>query len=216
MAQCAAKSKRSGERCKKDAVPGRSVCHMHGGKSLVGAAVHTYKDGRYSKLLPARLVSNYERAAHDSDLLVLREDIALVDARLADLLCRVDSGESGEAWKRAKAALRLMQDGLAANDRDRATSGMMDLDSIIKEGLEDHHAWVEVGELLDRRERLVRSERRRMVELQQMITAEQALMLIAALTNSVRLHVTDPDALRAISADIARLTAASTRTGVDG
>ena len=38
MAQCAAKSKQSGERCKKDAVASMSVCHIHGGKSLTGIA----------------------------------------------------------------------------------------------------------------------------------------------------------------------------------
>jgi hypothetical protein len=31
--QCAAKSKRSGSRCKSPAVKGKSVCRMHGGKS---------------------------------------------------------------------------------------------------------------------------------------------------------------------------------------
>ena len=31
--QCAAKSKRSGDRCRAPAVSGKSVCRMHGGKS---------------------------------------------------------------------------------------------------------------------------------------------------------------------------------------
>ena len=33
MSQCKALSKRSKERCKKGATPGKDVCHMHGGKS---------------------------------------------------------------------------------------------------------------------------------------------------------------------------------------
>ncbi len=33
MGQCTAKSKRSGERCRNHAVHGKTVCHIHGGKS---------------------------------------------------------------------------------------------------------------------------------------------------------------------------------------
>ena len=32
--QCSAKSKRSGDRCRAPAVSGKSVCRMHGGKSI--------------------------------------------------------------------------------------------------------------------------------------------------------------------------------------
>lgn len=181
------------------------MCYHHGGKIPRGPALPQYKDGRYSKLLPARLAANYERAASDTDLLVLREDIALVDARLADVLSRVDSGESGASWKKAKAALAMMQDGLSKNDTAAAKAGMVDLDSIIKKGMSDHYAWREVGELLDRRERLVRSERRRMVELQQMITNEQALTMMSAIVALVKEHVDDKHALAAISDGIRRL-----------
>lgn len=33
MAQCTAQSKRSGERCRKYAIPGGRVCSIHGGKA---------------------------------------------------------------------------------------------------------------------------------------------------------------------------------------
>ena len=34
MSQCTAKSKRSKERCRRWALRGKSVCHMHGGRSI--------------------------------------------------------------------------------------------------------------------------------------------------------------------------------------
>jgi len=43
MAQCTAKSKRSGEQCRKRAVNGSTKCHMHGGKT-------PSKHGGYSKM----------------------------------------------------------------------------------------------------------------------------------------------------------------------
>lgn len=33
MAQCEATAKSTGERCKKDAIPGTNVCHVHGGNA---------------------------------------------------------------------------------------------------------------------------------------------------------------------------------------
>ncbi len=49
------------------------------------------------------------------------------------------------------------------------------------------------------------SERRRLVELQQTITVERALVLIGAIAGIIKAHVTDRVTLAAISADLARL-----------
>lgn len=47
--QCAARSKRSGVRCKNYAVRGRETCRMHGGKSKRGMEHPAYTHGAYSK-----------------------------------------------------------------------------------------------------------------------------------------------------------------------
>src|SRR5262245_57591682 len=105
---CGAKN-RKGELCGRAPVPGRERCKLHGGNSLVGVAVGTYKTGRYSKYLPQHLLDRYHEAAGDANLLALRDEIGVVDARLADLLKRVDTGESGARWKVLQAAWRAYQ-----------------------------------------------------------------------------------------------------------
>jgi hypothetical protein len=67
MTQCTAHSKRTGERCKAQAITGRHLCRHHGGKSLEGIANPNYKDGRYSRVMPKRLMDTYKRAANDGD-----------------------------------------------------------------------------------------------------------------------------------------------------
>lgn len=62
---------------------------MHGGKSLRGVDSPRFKTGRYSKCLPDRLVVRYEEALNDAELTRLDDEIALVDARLQDLLDRL-------------------------------------------------------------------------------------------------------------------------------
>lgn len=191
---------------------GKTVCYMHGGKTPKGMMQPAYKTGRYSKYMPARLLERFQQSSDDPDLLNLRDDIALVDSRLSDMLERVDSGESGETWKLAKAAHRTMKAGLApGGDLTAAKAALDDLDAIISRGMGDYAAWREIGELLDRRERLVRSERRRLVELQQTMTVEQAMLLMGALAALVDEHVTDRAARLAISDGLRRLMSTAGR-----
>jgi galactokinase len=86
MAQCTAKSKQQKRRCKRHATPGMKVCRMHGGKTPVGAAAAAFKHGRYSKILPTVMAEHYQRAKDDQEWMSLREEIALVDARIAEVL----------------------------------------------------------------------------------------------------------------------------------
>jgi hypothetical protein len=93
MTVCGAKT-RNGGTCKQPALP-NGRCHYHGGKSLAGIASPTYKEGKYSKHLPQRMREAYALAIDDPQLLEQREQIGIIDARLIDLLARVDTGESG-------------------------------------------------------------------------------------------------------------------------
>lgn len=197
---------RSGKPCQaRPMANGR--CRMHGGKSLAGPASPAFKTGRYSKYLPARLTERYAEAVNDPELLALREDVALIDARLADLLRRVDSGESGQLWKDVRQAYQSFIKARRRGDDEAAAAAFDELGELIERGASDHAAWSEIAALLEQRRRLVESERRRLVEMQQVITAEQAMVLIAAVVDVVRKHVSDRHILSAISRDIGALTA---------
>lgn len=195
---------------------GRTVCYHHGGATPIGATSPHFRSGRYSKYLPERLREKYQDAQQDPEILVLRDEIALADARLMDLLTRVDVGESGVLWKELKELLDQLSRNVEALDLDGARGALQRLQEVVGKGHTDASAWQEIQAVLMLREHLVRSERQRLVQMQQMISVEQAMTLIAALTESVRRHVTEPDALRAISADLARLTAVAARAGPDG
>lgn len=202
---CTAKSKRTGEQCRHHATPGRNVCRHHGGKSLVGIASPSFKTGRYSKYIPARLNERYQEAVSDSELLALREDIALIDARLVDLLQRVDTGESGRLWRLLQQTHAEMLQARAASDTGKMAMKLTELGHLIQEGLADYAAWDDVSKTLEQRRKLVESERKRLVEMQQMITTERAMVLLSVVVDTIRRHVRDRDTLAAISADIGRI-----------
>jgi len=219
--QCSAKSKQSGVQCKKPAVPGLGVCNIHGGKSLSGIASPALKTGRYSKHLPVRLMEKYDAARQDGNLLALRDDLALLDARMEDMLGRVDTGESGELWASLVASLaecqkcRLKLDSARrsgdAKKQTEAESSLTDaLDAmqlLAQGGLSDYAAWSEIKSLLEQRRKISETEQKRLVAMQQMITASEALLLQAALLDIIKRNVTDRDILSIISRDIDALDA---------
>jgi hypothetical protein len=183
---------------------------------LAGAAAPAYKHGRHSKYLPARLVERYGEAVGDSELLALRDEIALVDVRLGELLERIDTGESQALWMQLGATFEEMQQSYASQNASGFARAVKNLAAIIEQGGRADQVWDDIGKQLEQRRRLVESERRRLVDMQQMLTAEQAMVLLAAVVDVVRQNVTDRDTLAAISADIKRLVlAGSLRRGTD-
>jgi hypothetical protein len=204
MKKCGARTKHDGTPCERSPVRGRTRCRLHGGKTLVGTASPTYRNGRYSAYVPERLRERYEAAEDDAELLSLRSEVALVDARLADLLARVDSGESGKLWaelRRAyRAFIRARQAGLGE------AAALATVERVIERAVGDHQAWAEIGELVEQRRKLTESESKRLVTLQQMITSEQAMAMIGRLVDIITRHVPDQRALSAIIVDIQALT----------
>jgi len=206
--RCTAKSKQSGERCKRAATPGKTVCAFHGGRSLIGINSPTFKHGRYSKHLPKDLIPSYRRARQDGELLSLHDDIALVNSRVEQLLDNLHDTDSPARQLRLQAAFADLSLALRSGSVDAARVAMTILGDEIATGATIAEAWDAVFVALDNRRRLVESERRRQVEMSQLVSVEQALALIVAITDVVRSHVDDPKILSAISAGVARLVGA--------
>ena len=186
-------------------------CRLHGGKSLKGIASPVLtQGGRYSKYLPTRMQERYEQSRTDSELLALREDIALVDGRLADLLKRVDHGEAGAAWKEARAAFLELSIAMSTSDGAKLIKASKELEQVIGRGLSDYMAWDEISRLLEQRRKLSESERKRLVDMQNMITSEQAMLLMRAMLDSVKRNVIDVPTLTAIQNDFIRFSEAGT------
>lgn len=191
--------------CRRWPVRGRARCRLHGGHNPSGLAAPAFKHGRYSKVLPTRLIDRYRAAREDAALLELREELALVDARLGDLLQRVELGEAGSLWRRARASYAAFEDASRRQDTDAVRAALAELGGLLRRGAGDYAAWAEVHACIEQRRRLAEAERKRLEALQATLTAEQALAMFSALTSIIKAHVTDRAALAAISDEIVRL-----------
>jgi hypothetical protein len=178
---------------------------MHGGSlNNLGENNGNFRHGRYSKHLPTRIQADYEAAKRDTGLLSLRNEAALMDARIADLLTRVDSGESGALWQATKAAFDDLVKANRKGDTAAASVALRDLNDCINRGVADYAAWNEVGRAVENKRRLSESENKRLVQAQQTITVERMMLLITAIASSVNTHVADETARLAIGNDIGR------------
>lgn len=200
---CGAK-KRDGTPCKQPAMP-NGRCKMHGGKSLTGMANPAFKTGRYSKHIPPRMRQRYTEALDDPDLISLRGDLALVEARLVDVLARVDTGESGDRWRLLKAAWDQFARARSGGDLDEMGATLAEVEKAITKGVQDYAAWTEVRSLLDQRTRLAEAERKRLEAAHQTVTVSQMMTFLGVLQDSISRHVADRKAVAAIGADIMRL-----------
>ena len=209
MAQCTAKSKRTGDRCGAKAMRGSSKCYHHGGRSLKGIAAPSFATGRYSAALPVRLRDTYQQSVSDPDLLELRSGVALLDSLLAEAIGKLDTGESGKVWDDLRATWRDLRHttGTTPQAKDRRNALMLRLGDLIETGSAYNTAINDVQTLLDNRRKLTRDEAARLKSMNAMIGAEQAMSLVQSLAVLVRENVTDQTALRAIADGMALLVA---------
>jgi hypothetical protein len=204
MERCGAK-RRNGEPCRVWPVKGRNRCRLHGGRTLVGAANGTYKDGRYSRYLPERMAAQYRAAKSDPELLSLKDEVAALDARIADLFLRVDTGESGAIWEelqREWAQFHLVRD---LGDVPKMHVSIAKLDRLFARRLSDYAAWAEIASLWEQRRKLAESEHKRLIAMRQMITQEQALLLMGAVTDVITRNVPDKQALSQIIIELQQI-----------
>ena len=194
--------KKPGRFCQRPPMKGRTRCRIHGGKSLRGAESPSYKTGRHSKYMPEGLLDKYHEASNDPALLSLHSDIALVDTRLADLLTKIDTGESGSLYKRLKVSWKNVRETKDDAAREVALS---EHGSLLGLAIKEELVWDDIHKMLDQRNRLVSSERKRYVEMSQVITADRAVMLFAQVAEAIKETVTDKDELRKLTTVLGNL-----------
>lgn len=205
MDRCTARSKRTGEPCKRYPTPGRKVCRFHGGHQLRGIASPHWKDGKYSKVLPLGMTAAYERARTDPELIALRDELAVVDARLTTLLGDITAGAPSDLWQQLRATWTRIETAQARSDTATATEGLRTLRELIQQGAAASAGWAEVYEAMALRRSLADTERKRLEAMQATVTVDRVLALMTALGQSVRKHVKDRATLVAITEDIADL-----------
>jgi hypothetical protein len=158
--------------------------------------------------LPQSVADRYREALNDDELLSMRDEVALLDTRLGELAQELEVGDSQELWSALQITYEGMIDAHAKGRTRDMAQALVNIGNLIEQGADKWSTWQAICDLMEQRRKLVESERRRLVDLQQYITAERAMLLITAVVKIVARHIDDRKTLRLISADIGELTTA--------
>lgn len=208
---CGAKN-RSGGRCKNAGTGAGGRCKFHGGASLVGVASPTWKHGRHSKHMPARLAERYQEGLRDPDLLSLRSETALADARIGELLEAIGQTGNVRMWREARGKLDAFK--LSAGRQKGAGSArvaLQELDDLIARGLSAAATWDELREWLDTRRKLSETETKREKDLMQLVPINQMHAVMVAFFSEVKQVVTEREVLAHLSSFWVRLVGGTGR-----
>ena len=110
-------------------------CLNHGGKSLSGIASPSYKHGRYSTALPTGLIPRFEASMADPDLLDQRAELALLDARIEELLGLMQANGETARWSDAKAGYQRIQVASHARRPVAAAAALTELGALLDRGV---------------------------------------------------------------------------------
>jgi hypothetical protein len=154
--------------------------------------------------LPKQMQQRYDKAVADTELLALKREIALVNARLLQLADKLGSGESQETWVRLQGLMKDLVQAQRSSDPN-APAIFEEMYRLIAKGADDSKLWSDITMLQEHLRKLVESERRRLVELKQYVTSEEATNLVNQLLESVKRNV-EQKQLQRIVGDFARLS----------
>ncbi len=221
MKSCGAK-KKDGGKCKaRPMANGR--CRIHGGLTPKGTASPHYQTGRYSKYLPKHLADDYFVSKDDPELVTLRSELSLLDARLSQLIQRLSETPDKTLWITLGADIADIQrtiNPIIKFVRDECEDHtvlstipvlrniLRHAQNLVNTVLQSENAWLEMYGLIEQRRKLVESEAKRIREMQQTITSEQAMNLVTTIATVIKTHLnseSDKPKLRAITADIVRI-----------
>lgn len=195
--------------CQKAVVPGYNYCDSHGapapGRGFYGKGAPIVT-GKSSGFPLTRLAAKYLEMKTDGRLLSNRQAINIIDERIVQLLERIDVDEAPD---RVLKLYNLWQDYQTAR-RDHQTTTANTLADKIDDEFDavyhDYKAWEQMFTALDVRRKHVESEVKILREIHAVMTAEDATELTAKLFAAVISAVDDPQVIRRIQYEFARIT----------
>lgn len=185
--RCTAKSKRSQQRCSNWACRGSDKCRMHSGKNqLKGWAQPMAKTGKYSKYIAGSLRERYEESIANEDIANLSSELGLLDARASEILEKLGTGETSELWQSLNKTWLEFMMAVRVGDSETQNKLLGVLNRMITQGHSSSAQWEELFHVIEKRRKVSETENKRLATSRDMISVEQAVLMINMLIEATR------------------------------
>lgn len=202
-------------RCHRSPLKNKNRCKRHGPLEGVTGVAHPQYRGagaeRIKEKLPPRMQGDFDASVEEVGRdLSSTHLIGLMDARLLDLLGRVDAGVTVELWRELRRTWSqyqraLKQQGFATQEEAIAGAkiALDKLEGLIKRGADDAETWDEVERTVDRAHKLREGEGRRQRDAKDMVKLEKLEFMNRKIIQIIAEEVADPQVLRRIASRMA-------------
>jgi hypothetical protein len=195
MAQCNAKSKRTGKQCRARAMP-NGKCYHHGGAALKGAAHPNFKDGSRSKYMPKFLAPAFREALNDPELLNLSESIAGQEAIVRDAYDSLNQGEAPTRLVgRIRSEWREFWNATGRGDQEAVAEHRQRIGTLLDQAATVAATLERIGNAEEIKRRLVDTEMKRREKMREQIVFEDAVLLYNQITQANRQEILEFDGL---------------------
>jgi len=147
----------------------------------------------------------YESALADPQLLSVRDDIALLQGAITDVMAELKEAEVQPDLDAILGSVERISRDWQSWDWTKMTSELDGLRELVVGRKSQRTALAEIRSLIREKAQLVQQENRLLADREQMITTEQFMLAMRALGSAVRRLVDDPQTLRSIDGEFRRL-----------
>lgn len=193
---CGAKT-RAGTPCQR-APMANGRCNLHGGKSPRGIASPHFKHGRYSKSLPENLSARWEETQSDPDLLSLEDEIRLIDVLLKSNLDKLDTEESGTAWRLIRRAVDAMEMAVDKEDFAGVRAALLGMRDVIDVRIAHYATEQEIRDKIDQRRKLVESIQKARLQGENAVAMHDLMTFMGAVVSLLMSTISNKQELNAV------------------
>lgn len=150
------------------------------------------KTGIYSKYLPSRLAGQYETLLElGNDLFKLDNETAALTTLIQESLGKIESGESGAAWRKLQSLYDEMIELSAISDKTpeetrRLNLAFVEMGQILKRGNMTYAARDEAVKFIENKRRVVSDERKDQAAKHQAMTFDRVMLIMVAMASSFK------------------------------
>lgn len=180
--------------CKNYALPGCSVCRMHGGK---GGRPPSQK-----YILPSQIQRTYNRILQSGKMVDLSHEIAIIGSRIEQLMKLLDEFDSQINAQRARDAVEQMEGALLSGNRSTQFAALDQLRSALSPMEATNLIWHQLNDQIEIARKTILSQHKILHENRQMVTMEEVVELLVYFQRIVFRYITNPADRKALSLEL--------------
>lgn len=196
------------EPCGNKPATNNTRCVEHEGKHLRTLRNHQiqydWKADMYLEKLPPRLKGIFAKLTQTDAEVSMNKQLALLDARELELIGRLDTDESGAAWRRVKGSAKELKAAIEREDKVAQAKQLWLLLDAIEKGGSEEEQWDEIRFSAEGRRKISETERKHLDAQRASMSLDQIGQVASFLGNLLKRYITDQARLAAAAEELSR------------